>query len=47
MASLAAIGIDMDEVGRTLEAEGVESFHSSFQHVLAGLAAKARPIVTG
>jgi len=40
MRRLATVGIDMDDVGRTLESQGVESFHRAFQEVLAGLDAK-------
>ena len=40
MRRLATVGIDMDHVGRTLESHGLESFHRSFQEVLAGLEAK-------
>ncbi len=42
MHRLAAIGIDMDEVGLTLENEGVASFHDSFQQVLTALEDKGR-----
>ena len=38
---LAAVGVDMDDVGRTLEAAGVASFHESFAGVLDALEAKA------
>src|SRR5665811_1979790 len=41
MRRLAAAGIDMDDVGLTLEDRGVAGFHESFQDMLAGLAAKA------
>jgi transaldolase len=41
MRRLAAAGVDMDEVGLTLEDQGVASFHASYQQVLAALAAKA------
>jgi transaldolase len=41
LRSLAAVGIDMDDVGLALEEQGVAGFHASFQHVLAALAAKA------
>jgi transaldolase len=37
---LATAGIDMDDVGRTLENQGVAAFHTSFQRVLATLEAK-------
>lgn len=42
MRSLDEVGIDMDDVGRTLEDAGVTSFHESFAHVLATLDDKAR-----
>ncbi len=42
MDRLAAVGIDMDDVGVTLENEGLASFHESFAHVLAALETKAR-----
>lgn len=41
MSRLAAIGIDMDDVGLTLEDQGVAGFHTSFQDLLASLTAKA------
>ena len=40
MRRLAAAGIDMDDVGLTLEDRGVAGFHDSFQDMLAGLVAK-------
>jgi transaldolase len=40
MRRLAAVGVDMDNVGRHLEDRGVAAFHASFQEVLAALAAK-------
>ena len=36
MGRLATVGIDMDDVGATLEDEGLASFHDSFAHVLEG-----------
>jgi transaldolase len=36
---LAAVGVDMDDVGRTLENQGIAGFHESFREVLAALAA--------
>jgi len=42
MEDLAAVGLDMDDVGRTLEDQGVAAFHESFAHVLAALEEKAR-----
>ena len=44
MRRLAAVGIDVDDVGLTLEDNGVAGFHKSFQHVLASLHAKARQL---
>ena len=41
MRRLAAAGVDMDDVGLTLEDRGVASFHESFQDMLGGLTAKA------
>ena len=41
MDRLAAVGVDMDDVGLALEHQGVESFHQSFAHVLGALEAKA------
>jgi transaldolase len=41
MGRLAAVGVDMDDVGLTLEAQGAAGFHASYQEVLAALAAKA------
>lgn len=46
LRQLAEVGIDMDEVGRTLEDAGVISFHESFSHVLGALDAKARTFQT-
>jgi transaldolase len=44
MDRLAEVGVDMDDVGRTLEDQGVASFHQSFAHVLAALEHKARQL---
>jgi transaldolase len=41
MRRLAAAGVDMDDVGLTLENQGVASFHASYQKVLAALTGKA------
>jgi len=41
MRRLESAGIDMDDVGLTLEVKGVAGFHKSFQDMLTGLAAKA------
>jgi transaldolase len=44
MHRLAEVGVDMDDVGRTLEDHGVASFHQSFAHVLQALEGKARQL---
>jgi len=44
MRRLAAVGVDMDDVGLTLEDNGVAGFHQAFGHVLASLDAKARQL---
>ncbi len=44
MHRLEAAGIDMDDVGLTLEDHGVASFHQSFQDVLGELDTKARQL---
>jgi transaldolase len=43
---LAGVGVDMDDVGLTLEDEGVASFHESFDHVLRALTSKSRQLVS-
>jgi transaldolase len=47
MEQLAGEGVDMGEVGGTLEEQGVASFHDSFAHVLGALAAKASRTAQG
>jgi transaldolase len=42
MSALRDLGIDMVDVGRTLEEEGVAAFEQSFASVLDALAAKRR-----
>jgi transaldolase len=44
MDKLAEVGVDMDDIGRTLEDQGVTSFHQSFAHVLQVLETKARQL---
>ena len=44
MDALAEAGVDMDDVGRTLEDQGVASFHESFALVLRVLETKARQL---
>ena len=41
LAELERAGVDLDDVGRTLEAQGLAAFHDSFAHVLRALEAKA------
>jgi transaldolase len=41
MRRLAAAGVDMDDVGLTLEDRGIAGFHKSYQEVLGALATKA------
>jgi transaldolase len=40
MHALATAGIDMEDVARTLESQGIAAFQASFAHVLATLGAK-------
>jgi transaldolase len=42
LAALSTLGIDMDDVGRTLEAQGIAAFEASVTHVLGTLEAKSR-----
>ena len=44
LSDLEAGGVDMDDVGQTLEVAGVASFHESFAQVLDALRAKARAL---
>jgi len=44
MQALAEVGVDMDDVGRALEDQGVASFHESFVHVLHALQTKAHQL---
>jgi transaldolase len=44
MDRLAEVGVDMGDVGRALEDQGVASFHESFAHVLQALEGKARQL---
>jgi transaldolase len=44
MAGLAAAGIDMEDVGRTLESEGVASFSKSFDELMQSLNDKANAL---
>jgi transaldolase len=40
MQAITSAGVDMDDVGQTLEEQGVGAFQKSFDHVLGTLAAK-------
>ena len=42
LGGLSLVGIDLADVGRTLEDQGVAGFHDSFAHVLETLTTKAR-----
>lgn len=44
LADLAEVGVDIDDVTRTLEEEGVASFSKSFDELLASLEAKAQSL---
>ena len=44
---LADVGVDMDDVGRTLEDEGVAAFAKSFDELLAALSDKASSLAAG
>ena len=44
MRRLDEVGVDMDDVGLTLENEGIATFHDSFQDVLASLDTKAQQL---
>ncbi len=45
MSALADAGIDMEDVGRTLESEGVASFSKSFDELMQSLADKANALI--
>jgi transaldolase len=42
MGALSMAGVDMEDVGRTLEVRGIAAFDASVAHVLSTLEAKAR-----
>ena len=44
MQDLATVGVDMDEVGRTLEGRGVDGFHKSFAQLLNTLRDRAHEL---
>lgn len=41
---LEAVGIDLEDVGRTLETEGVDKFNASFEHLIGSLDTKAQAL---
>ena len=41
---MRAVGVDMEEVGHTLEDRGVDGFHQSFAHLLTALRGKAHEL---
>jgi transaldolase len=42
MAALSTVGVDMNDVGHTLEAQGIAAFNASVAHVLGTLEAESR-----
>ncbi len=44
LSRLEEVGVDMDDVGRTLEDEGVASFTKSFEEVMQSLSDKANAL---
>jgi transaldolase len=44
---LAGAGIDLDDVGRTLEAQGIDGFRASYTHVLDALRAETKTFSGG
>jgi transaldolase len=40
IGELAAVGVDYDDIGETLELEGVQKFADSFEELLEGVRAK-------
>ena len=47
MRALARTGVDLDDVGHTLEREGIAAFQASFTHVLGTLEAKSHARIAG
>ena len=45
--ALAKVGVDMEDVGRTLEEEGVSSFIKSFDELIQALSDKANALTAG
>jgi transaldolase len=45
LAGLSSVGVNMADVGRVLEDQGVAGFHDSFTHVLATLTTKAQQLM--
>jgi transaldolase len=44
MRCLTAVGVDMDDVGTTLEDQGIAGFHESYRQVHSALTAKTRQL---
>ena len=47
LAALGDVGVDMDDVSRVLEDQGVASFAKSFDELLSSLGAKAEDLRSG
>jgi transaldolase len=47
LARVAAAGVDLDDVARVLEEEGVSAFAKSFEELLTTLEEKARSLGPG
>ena len=47
LAAIEAVGVDMDDVSRTLEEQGVASFAKSFDELMTSLGAKAEELRSG
>ncbi len=47
LAAIEAVGVDMDDVGRVLEDQGVATFAKSFDELIASLDAKAEDLRSG
>jgi transaldolase len=45
--AIAAVGVDLDDVGRVLEEQGVASFAKSFDELLVALSTKAEDLHSG
>jgi transaldolase len=47
LAQLAEVGVDLDDVGDTLEEQGVAAFSKSFDELMGSLGAKAAELGAG